>query len=148
MQPLSARDRSAQILAPSWRFEAPSWADRYAAAVRVVSLASIIGEIEAREGVNAVRLVGVDGPSGSGKSTLARRLSDRLAAPVVEIDGFLSWGDLEGWWPRFEAEVVGPLLAGRDTSFRVRDLSGDEFGSGLNGWKNGEVGIRRSCWKG
>jgi ABC-type glutathione transport system ATPase component len=92
MQPLSARDRSAQILALGWRFEAPSWADRYAAAVRVVSLASIIGEIEAREGVNAVRLVGVDGPSGSGRSTLARRLSDRLAAPVVEIRRFLVAG--------------------------------------------------------
>jgi uridine kinase len=57
-----------------------------------VSLASIIGEIEARDGVNAVRLVGVDGPSGSGKSTLARRLSDRLAAPVVEIRRFLVVG--------------------------------------------------------
>jgi energy-coupling factor transporter ATP-binding protein EcfA2 len=111
------------------------WADPYRAAVRVVSLAWIAGDIEARDGVNGVRLVGVNGPSGSGKSTLARRLSGHLAAPVVEIDDFLSWGDLEGWWPRFESEVVRPLLAGGDPRFRVRDWSDDEFGSGLDGWK-------------
>lgn len=85
------------------------------------------------------------GPARAHSPDACRIVSPRRSS---KFDGFLSWGDPEGWWPRFEAEVVGPLLAGRDTSFRVRDLSGDEFGSGLNGWKNGEVGIRRSCWKG
>jgi hypothetical protein len=111
---------------------------QYGAVVRAVALRWIAGEIEAREGVNGIRLVGVDGPSGSGKSALARRLSERLAAPIVQTDDFLSWGDLEAWWPRFESEVVEPLLAGADARFRVRDWSGDEFGSALNGWKTVE----------
>jgi uridine kinase len=77
----------------------------------------------------------VDGPAGSGKSTLAHLLSEQSGAPVVRIDDFLSWTDLDGWWPRFDDEVLQPLLAGRDARYRIRDWAGDEFGSAVAGWK-------------
>ncbi len=82
-----------------------------------------------------VRIVGVDGPAGAGKSTLARRVAADLDAAVIEMDDFLSWIDLEGWWPRFEAQVLRPLLLGQDATYQVRDWIGDEFGDTLAGWK-------------
>jgi uridine kinase len=85
--------------------------------------------------VPGVRIVGVDGPSGSGKSTLARPLAAQLDAPVVEVDDFVSWVDLSGWWPRFEDQVLAPLLAGEDAVFQRRDWAGDEFGTGLGEWR-------------
>ncbi|GAA1978259.1 hypothetical protein [Microbacterium pumilum] len=85
--------------------------------------------------VPGIRLVGVDGPGGSGKSTIARELSDAFGWPIVEIDDFLSWVSLDRWWPRFESEVIAPLLAGRSIRYQVRDWAGDEFGEGLGGWK-------------
>lgn len=91
----------------------------------------MLAEIRRRPLVGGVRLVGVDGPSGSGKSTFARGLADLAGAPVVEADDFVSWADFSGWWPRFEVEVLGPLLSGRDACYRVRDWVGDEFGSSL-----------------
>ncbi len=91
---------------------------------------------DARDG-RGVRIVGVDGPSGSVKSTLARRLA-ALAddAVVIQIDDFVAWDDLTGWWPRFDAQVLQPLAAGRPTRYQVRDWIHDEFGRGLRGWKN------------
>ncbi len=88
-------------------------------------------------GANVVgmRIVAVDGPSGAGKSTLARLVAALLDAPVVAIDDFVSWNDFAGWWPRFDAQVVCPLLAGRDATYQARDWVGDEFGDGLAGWK-------------
>jgi hypothetical protein len=83
------------------------------------------------------RLVGVDGPGGAGKSTIARALVDALGpgtATLVEIDDFISWTDITGWWPRLESEVLVPLLAGRDARYQARDWS-DEFGSSLGPWK-------------
>jgi len=82
-----------------------------------------------------VRLIGIDGPSGAGKSTIAGRVADALSAPIVEIDDFVSWVDFAGWWPRFEEQVVTPLLAGRDARYQVRDWQRDEFGDALAGWK-------------
>jgi uridine kinase len=87
-----------------------------------------------REPVNGIRIVGVDGPSGSGKSFLASRLSVLLAAPIIQIDDFVSWDSFEGWWPRFDAQVLSPLLAGRDATFQARDWS-DWYGSSLGEWK-------------
>lgn len=84
----------------------------------------------------ATCVIGIDGPSGSGKSTLARRLIEQVDhAALVEVDDFISWNDLSGWWPRFDAEVLTPLMAGRDARYQVRDWPNDEFGSSLNGWK-------------
>ena len=87
-----------------------------------------------REPVNGIRIVGVDGPSGSGKSHLAARLAERLAAPVIEIDDFVSWDSFAGWWPRFDEQVLTPLLAGRDAVYQARDWS-DWYGSRLGEWK-------------
>jgi Cytidylate kinase len=80
----------------------------------------------------AVRLVAVDGPAGSGKSTLAARLARALGgAPVLDLDDFFAWTDLEGWWPRLEDEVLTPLAAGRDARFRARDWERDPGGTSL-----------------
>lgn len=102
--------------------------DTEAAVARIAALAR-------GSDLTGVRIVGVDGPSGAGKSTLARLVADVLGAPVVEIDDFVSWDDFGGWWPRFEADVVRPLLDGRDATYQVRDWVGDEFGDSLAGWK-------------
>ena len=105
-------------------------------AAGVVAYADVAAEIMRRPPVNGARVVGVDGPSGSGKSTLARRLLAHLpGAALVEIDDFTSWADPQGWWPRFATEVMAPLTRRADARYRVRDWSGDEFGTGLGGWK-------------
>ena len=95
----------------------------------------MLRRIAARPAVRGIRLVGIDGPSGSGKSTLARRLAALSGAPVVKIDDFVSWSDFAGWWPRFDAQVLRPLLAGTDARYQVRDWVGDEFGSSLGEWR-------------
>jgi hypothetical protein len=100
--------------------------------VKVV--AEIAASVARREPVNGIRIVGVDGPSGSGKSYLAMRLSAVLAAPVIEIDDFVSWECFAGWWPRFDEQVLTPLLAGRDAIFQARDWT-DWYGSSLGEWK-------------
>lgn len=82
-----------------------------------------------------VHLIGIDGPSGAGKSTIARPVAAALGAPIIEVDDFVSWVDFAGWWPRFDAQVVTPLLAGGDAHYQVRDWENDEFGDGLAGWK-------------
>ncbi|HEX8001822.1 MAG TPA: hypothetical protein VF519_03920 [Mycobacteriales bacterium] len=95
----------------------------------------VLREVATRPANNGVRIVGVDGFGGAGKSTFARALATAADAPLVHVDDFLSWHDLTGWWPRFEAEVLAPLLAGRDATYRVRDWDADEFGDALNGTK-------------
>jgi hypothetical protein len=89
------------------------------------------------------RLIAVDGRAGAGKSTLADRLAAAFGgAAVLRVDGFLCWGDLDGWWPRFEAEALRPLAAGEPARFRVRDWRGDPLGRALDGWRTvrpGEV---------
>jgi chloramphenicol 3-O-phosphotransferase len=94
----------------------------------------IAGAVIRRTPVNGMRIVGVDGRSGAGKSFLAARLSSLLAAPVIEIDDFVSWECFAGWWPRFDDQVLSPLLAGRDATYQVRDWT-DWYGSTLGGWK-------------
>jgi uridine kinase len=97
-------------------------------------VAEIAAAVAARAPVNGIRIVGVDGPSGSGKSFLAARLSALMAAPIVEIDDFVSWDCFAGWWPRFDAQVLTPLLAGQDATYQARDWS-DWYGSSLGEWK-------------
>jgi len=98
------------------------------------STAQIARAIAASTPVNGIRIVGVDGPSGSGKSWLAARLSAALSAPIIEIDDFVSWDSFAGWWPRFDAQVLTPLLDGRDAVYQARDWT-DWYGSSLGGWK-------------
>jgi hypothetical protein len=62
---------------------------------------------------------------------LAARLAARAEAPVLAIDDFLSWPDLDGWWPRFDKQVLAPLLRGDDARYQVRDWENDEFGRSL-----------------
>src|SRR4051795_8908064 len=83
--------------------------DRCRTPVTLVELSAVAAEILSRAPVHGVRLVGIDGPAGSGKTTLARRLAPLLSAPIATTDDFLSWTDLETWWPRFEQEVLAPL---------------------------------------
>jgi uridine kinase len=83
---------------------------------------------------DGIKIVGVDGPSGSGKSVLAGELSTLLAAPIVEIDDFISWDDFGGWWPRFDSQVLTPLSQGDDARYQARDWS-DWYGATLGEWK-------------
>lgn len=94
----------------------------------------IAAAVSRRPAVNGIRIVGVDGRSGAGKSFLASRLSSLLPAPVIEIDDFVSWECFAGWWPRFDEQVLSPLLAGRDATYQVRDWT-DWYGSTLGSWK-------------
>jgi uridine kinase len=99
-----------------------------------ISLDGVIKAFSARP-IKGIRIVGVDGPSGSGRSTLTRRLAERTAASVVEIDDFVSWSDFAGWWPRFDDQVLQPLLRGEDAHYQVRDFENDPYGRSLARWK-------------
>ena len=112
--------------------------DGYRLGMSVLRLDDVLAEVMERPADSGIRMIGVDGPSGSGKSTLAARISARIGAPLVLMDDFVSWVDLVGWWPRFEAQVLNPLLTGNDAHFQVRDWESDEFGTSLNGWKDVE----------
>ena len=96
--------------------------------------AEIAASVSRRAPVNGIRIVGVDGRSGTGKSFLAARLAELLSAPVIEIDDFVSWDSFAGWWPRFDEQVLAPLLAGRDAVYQARDWT-DWYGSTVGGWK-------------
>jgi uridine kinase len=104
----------------------------------VLRLDDVIAEVMERTADNGVRIIGVDGPQGSGKSTLAVRIAALIGAPLVQMDDFVSWVDLVGWWPRFEAQVLNPLLSGNDAHYQVRDWENDEFGTSLDSWKTVE----------
>jgi uridine kinase len=100
----------------------------------VAAVPDIAASVRASEPVNGIRLIGVDGPSGGGKSTLAAALAAELEAPIIEIDDFVSWEHFARWWPRFETQVLTPLLAGADAVYQARDWS-DWYGSSLGTWK-------------
>ena len=103
--------------------------------VQVRRLADLTAEIRARPSPHPVRLIAVDGRGRSGKSTLARALAAACGgAPVIRVDDFLYWHDIQGWWPRLEDQALRPLLAGSPARFRVRDWAGDPLGQGLAGW--------------
>ncbi|WP_236795758.1 hypothetical protein [Amycolatopsis sp. GM8] len=50
---------------------------------------------------------------------------------MIEADDFVSWDDFSGWRPRFEEEVLVPLLSGRKACYQMRDWERDEFRSSL-----------------
>ena len=80
---------------------------------QVRTLKSLADEIRSRPCAGPVRLVAVDGRSGAGKSTLSRSLAAACGGvPIVRVDDFLYWRDIEGWWPRLEREALRPLLTG------------------------------------
>ena len=100
-----------------------------------LSYEDIAREIVSRCEPSRVNLVAVDGPSGSGKSVLTEHLAPMLQAPIIEMDDFLSWGDLESWWPRFEEQVIQPLATGKPARYQCRDWENDYLGDALNEWK-------------
>ncbi|MGW4464632.1 uridine kinase family protein [Micromonospora sp. NPDC004704] len=94
----------------------------------------VAAAVASREPVNGIRIIGIDGPSGSGKSHLGRGLSEVLKAPIIEIDDFVSWDNFAGWWPRFDAQVLTPLLRGESAHYQARDWT-DWYGNSLGEWK-------------
>jgi uridine kinase len=69
-----------------------------------------------------VRLVGIDGCGAAGKTTFATRLAAAAGqAPVVHTDDFASHDVPLEWWPRMLADVVEPLLAGREATYTAYD---------------------------
>ena len=79
--------------------------------------------------LGTTRLGVVDGPSGSGKSTFARRWAHEsllAGAPSVSVfssDVLSTWAEPFGWWPRFDAGVLGPLARGTIGRVRATDWS-------------------------
>ena len=84
-------------------------------------LEDVLVAVRARARADRPALVGIDGPSVSGKTTLARGLADLAGAPLVEVDEFWTWGDDPRWWDHLVDEVLRPLAAGRDATYRPRD---------------------------
>lgn len=100
-----------------------------------LTIAEIAIKIREAPCEHLVRLVAVDGGAGAGKTTMAYRLAAELGAPVIQLDDFISFGDLEGWWPRFESQVLEPLFLGERVHYQIRDWVNDVHGDGLAGWK-------------
>lgn len=85
-----------------------------------------------RPRLGATRLVAVDGPSGVGKTVFARRLAAAFASPppIVNTDDLLDgWDDQFTFWPRLEAQVLGPIRAGRPGWYRRFDWHRGRFGA-------------------
>lgn len=67
-------------------------------------------------------LVGMDGLAGSGKSTLARQLQGRPPElTIVPLDAFYAPELDRADWQRLDNEVLQPLKAGRQATYRRYD---------------------------
>ncbi len=109
----------------------------------VLRAGEILDRVQERPSVGdpGVRIVAIDGPAGSGKTTLAGELRATaqvlhgFTPPVIGVDDFVGWTDLdpEGmtWWPRWEREILAPLLEGRDPAWGRRDWWQDADGDSL-----------------
>jgi uridine kinase len=96
----------------------------------------LASRIRERPCEHPLRLVAIDGGAGAGKTTFADLLAAELGgAPVIPMDDFNSWIDLEGWWPRFESQVLEPAFAGKDFRYQKRDWVNDMAGDGLDEWR-------------
>lgn len=118
-----------------------SWVGTYASVAR--ALWREVGEAA------TPRVVLVDGGAGSGKTTLANSLHAALRerTPVratgkcpepfkAELDDWNWWRitrprDVISFLPRFEGELVIPLLEGRTAVYHTRDRTNDEMGDTL-----------------
>ena len=88
-----------------------------------------VGPVEVVEAVSALagrdtgrtRFVAIDGFGAAGKTGLVARIADRVpAVDVVHIDDFAAPDVAEWDWPRFAAEIVAPLAAGRPARYGVQ----------------------------
>lgn len=71
--------------------------------------------------------VGVDGRAGSGKSTLAAALASAVpGAVIVHVDDIAGPLVPEWDWPRFQAQVVDPVLAGRPGRYQRWEWNRDQ----------------------
>ena len=65
------------------------------------------------------RWIGVDGWGAAGKSTLAAAIAAAVPdAVIVHVDDFASPSVPEWDWPRFDLQVVAPLLDGRSARYQ------------------------------
>ncbi len=102
----------------------------------IETFAALADRIRDKPATVTPRFVAIDGPGGAGKSTFTLRLARSLGdPPVVEMDDFLSWDDLTGWWPRLEQEVLRPLMGGERATYQQRDWKHDPRGSLLGNWR-------------
>jgi uridine kinase len=73
--------------------------------------------------------VAVDGPSGAGKTTVAQQLADELDAPIVHMDDiYPGWDGLAEAIPALVSQILAPLAAGRQPSYRRWDWARSEYG--------------------
>ena len=79
----------------------------------------------------ATRLVAIDGLGGAGKTTLAAEIAKRTGGHVVHLDEIATWPDGPDL-VRLEREVVAPLTAGIDATYRVWDWASMQLG----GWRS------------
>jgi uridine kinase len=98
------------------------------------SYARVAAEIRRRPArLGRTRLVAVDGPSGAGKTQFAARLAAAVraagatAATVPTDDQLDGWDDQLTFWPRLEAQVLGPLRAGRPAGYHPYDWHAGAF---------------------
>jgi len=107
---------------PVSRAEAVAEAARVAAAARV----AVGARVAVPAGERTV-LIGVDGRAGSGKTTIADEIAAALSdAVVVHVDDFAGPHVPEWDWPRFRAQVLEPLLAGRPARYQRWEWNRDE----------------------
>ena len=102
----------------------------------IETFAALAARIRSMPAPVTPRLIAIDGPSGAGKSTFADHLARALdGPPVVEMDDFVSWGNLASWWPRLEEQVLSPLLEGRSATYQRRDWEHNPHGDRLREWR-------------
>jgi uridine kinase len=91
-----------------------------------VTLARRLRDAPARAG--ECRILAVDGPSGAGKSSLAAAVAAELGAQIVPLDDLIpGWGGLRAGPELARRDVVEPIAAGRDGSYRRYDWVRGEY---------------------
>jgi uridine kinase len=104
--------------------------------VTKTNFSALANGILERPCAHPVRLISVDGGAGAGKTTFAAQLSKALGnAPVIPMDDFISFDDLEEFWPRLEAQILAPLFQGKGFRYQKRDWVKDMAGRSLDEWR-------------
>ncbi len=94
----------------------------------------MLQHVDRRTRTGATHAVAVDGRSGAGKSTLAAAVVERLVAEgadvaLLSMEGlYRGWDGLDAGVELFAREVLEPLAAGRQGSYRAWSWSTDRPG--------------------